>query len=68
MKKNQTSKWDESMKYDPIELLNNRNLVEKALMKHPSFKYGGGAGIGVDGADLDVLIDGKLWNINLKPI
>lgn len=59
--------WDESMQYDPMELLTVRNLVEEALMQHTSFKFDGSAGVGVDGADLDVMIDGERYNINIKP-
>jgi len=59
--------WDESMKYDPMELLEMRNFIEKILLKNPNIKYGGSAGVGIDGADIDILIDDERWNIRMQP-
>lgn len=59
--------WVESMKHDPAELLAIRDLVEEVLLQDSSFKFGGSAGVGVNGADLDMIIDGKRYNINIEP-
>jgi hypothetical protein len=59
--------YDESKEYDQRILLDVRNKVEKVLVQHPDFKFGGSAGVGITGADLDMLIDGERWNIRIQP-
>ncbi len=45
-------------------LLNVRNFLKSVLIKHPNIKFIG-AGVGVDGADLDLLIEGHKFNIKI---
>lgn len=59
--------WHEDMKHNPVELLNVRNLIEELLTKHKDIKFGGSAGVGLDGADIDMLIEGKRFNIRIQP-
>lgn len=55
----------------PVNLLFIRNIIEKQLTKHPDIKFGGSAGTGLteeyNYADVDILINGRLFNIRIQP-
>ena len=54
---------------DPVKLLEVRDLIQSQLTENPNIEFGGSAGVYTDGsaADVDVLIDGKMYNIQIKP-
>ena len=54
---------------DAAKLLKIRNLIEKILVQHEDIKFGGGAGVFMDGssADIDLIIDEQRFNVSIQP-
>ncbi len=63
-----TTNWSEDMKYNPGTLLRIRNMVEELVCSHKDIKWDGSAGVGVNGADFDVTIEGERYNIRIQPL
>lgn len=51
---------------DPVRLLNMRNWLERAVTRSGAIFQGGS--IGMEEADIDVLIEGHLFNISIRAI